>query len=374
MSDNTPSSNNVRPNDPKGAMNPPQAPPAGFYPYPVPTPSGKEKKGGGVITKILGTVFLSLFICSVLANVYLSQIVAMVLSGPYEVTFREGEAEERIVIVPVIGTITPETESFVDAAFQAIEANKESMPKAIILRVDSPGGYVGPSDRILERVNRFKREHQGIKVVASYGSVAASGGYYLSCSADHIMAEPTCTNGSIGVIAMIPTVEEMMKKLGVAPVTVVADGSPKKDVANNPFRNFNEADIAKLKARINHAHERFVEVVFEGRKAVHEDLTLEQVSAFANGDTYTTEQAIDIKLIDSKGYLDDAINQTIKLAGISTKPRVTIIRSPAKFGLGSLLGKASANDSLLSLDGTKIREALTDFTAARLEYRYNGAY
>ena len=149
------------------------------------------------------------------------------------------------------GVISEETQSFVREALQSIEMNKEDMPRAIILRVDSPGGYVGPSDRILHDIENFKKKHPSIPIVASFGSVAASGGYYVSAACDYLMAEPTCTTGSIGVILHAFTFGKLMDNLGVEPKVVVADGSPKKDVANNPFRALNEADEAKLKALLN---------------------------------------------------------------------------------------------------------------------------
>src|SRR5690606_2688533 len=112
---------------------------------------------------------------------------------------------------------------------------RENKPKALILRIDSGGGTVGASDRIWNELARFRQETE-IPIVASFGSIAASGGYYIAAGADHIIAEPTCITGSIGVMANVMTFDRLLDKVGVTPEVLVAQGSPEKDVANNVFR------------------------------------------------------------------------------------------------------------------------------------------
>lgn len=331
--------------------------------YVLVAPAAPPAKSKGVLARFLGGALLSLFLLSVLANFYLVGFISLLTTGPHESQYLPGDTKDRIVIIPIEGVISEETQTFVRQAFRTLEMNKDSMPRAIILRVDSPGGYVGPSDRILHDVENFKKKHPSIPIVASFGSVAASGGYYVSAACDHIMAEPTCTTGSIGVILHAFTFGKLLDNIGVEPKVVVADGSPKKDVANNPFRPLNEADEAKLKALLNNAHEQFVAVVTRGRAKT---LTPDEVKALANGDTYSTKEAIANKLIDGQGYLDDVIEETKKIAKITGNPVVTWMKAPRQFSLmNSIAGQAS---SPLPQSGEELRNWLRDASHPRLEY------
>ena len=357
------------PVDPASASAAPP-PPQGAYPVYVSAPPQKKS---GMLTRILMGVFVSLFIFSLLSNFYLTQIVSALMSGPHEETYQAGDdAEQRIVIVPVTGAITDETAVFVRRAFNVIRQNKESLPKAIVMRVDSPGGYVGSSDRIYYEVTRFKKEFPKIPVIVSMGSVAASGGYYVSAPADHIIAEPTCITGSIGVILQAATVEELLKKVGVEPVVIVADSSPKKDIANNIFRSWNEEDYARMKTVLNAAHERFMKVVSEGRSAAlkQRDVNLsdEEVKAVSTGEIYTAAQAVANKLIDAEGYLDDAIAEAAKRSGMKGKPRVTIIQPPRGFNILNLVMKSE--QQALPQNGKELATWLREATEPTLEYRW----
>ena len=143
---------------------------------------------------------------------------------------RDG-GRESLAIIPVRGTIDDQQSNFVRACVDHVLRDRSV--KGVVLRVDSPGGGVTASDQIWHQMGRL--QEAGLPVVASFGSVAASGGYYVSCGADHIIAEETSVTGSIGVIAQVFTMEQLMEKVGVQPVTLVASGSPEKDVANDIF-------------------------------------------------------------------------------------------------------------------------------------------
>lgn len=341
--------------DSTGAPLPPQ--------YIMVAPAAPPAKSRGVVSKMLGGLLLSLFVLSVLANVYLAGIVALLTAGPHEKVYQAGDPKQRIVILPIEGMITGATQEFVENSLKSISLDKENLPRAIILRVDSPGGYVGPSDRILNHIERFQKQHPSIPIVASFGSVAASGGYYVSVSCNHIMAEPTCTTGSIGVIIAAFTYGKLMENIGVQPRVFVADGSPNKDVANNPFRPLDEKDETKIKSMLNTAHAQFVSVVSRGRAKV---LSADEVKTLANGDTYTTAQAISNKLIDGEGYLEDVIEETKKLAKISGNPHVTWMNSPRGF---SLLGSLSTQtQNPLPSSGEEVRTWLRDASHPRMEY------
>jgi len=331
--------------------------------YVLVAPAAPPPKGKGILGRLLGGALLSLFVLSLLANFYLVGIVSLLTMGTHESPYVSGDTKDRIVIVPIEGVITQQTQDFVRQAFQSLEMGKDDMPRAIILRVDSPGGYVGPSDRILHEIETFKKNHPSIPIVASFGSVAASGGYYVSAACDHIMAEPTCTTGSIGVILHAFTFGKLMENIGVEPKVIVADGSPKKDVANNPFRPLDAADEAKLKALLNNAHEQFVAVVTRGRAKA---LSADEVKKLANGDTFNTKEAVQNKLIDGEGYLDDVIEETKKIAKLSGKPSITWMKAPRQFSLiGSLTGESQ---NPLPKSGEELRNWLRDASHPRLEF------
>lgn len=356
MPSSTPDPSGLRPlTDSSGAPLPVQ--------YVMVAPAAPPAKSRGVLSKMFGGLLLSLFVMSVLANVYLAGFISVLTAGPHEKVYQQGDPKQRIVILPIEGMITGETEDFVGHSLKSLAEDKANLPRAIILRVDSPGGYVGPSDRILEHIERFKKKYPSIPIVASFGSVAASGGYYVSASCDHIMAEPTCTTGSIGVIIAAFTYGKLLENIGVEPKVFVADGSPNKDVANNPFRTFDAKDEAKIKSLLNTAHAQFVSVVSRGRAKV---LSPDEVKTLANGDTYTTKEAISNKLIDGQGYLEDVIEETKKLAKISGQPQVTWMSSPRGF---SLLGSLSSKgQSELPTSGEELRSWLRDASHPRMEY------
>jgi protease-4 len=350
------------PIDPSAAQ---AAPPPPYPPYMMYAPPPAPPPKRSFVGRMFSGALLSLFILSILANLYFAAILGALMSGPRESVLIAGDARQRILVIPIEGIIDETKYDFVFSVLQSIHEDKKNRPKAIILRVDSPGGYVGPSDRILHEINRFKKKHAGIPIIASFGSVAASGGYYVAAGCDAIYAEPTCITGSIGVIGQTFTVEELMKKLGVTPHVIVADGSPKKDVANNMFRTMNEADQAKLKEILNNAHEQFVSVVAEGRKAV---LRPEEVRPLANGDTYNTKQAIANKLIDGEGYLDAVIEEAKQRANISGDPQVTVAVPPRSFGLlSAFLGKAESQ-AAIEFDGEKARTFLHELSSPRIEF------
>ncbi len=275
-------------------------------------------------------------------------------------TYREGNSKV-VAIIPIEGAIDGRKADFVHAAVDNIL--KDSSVRAVVLRVDSPGGAVSPSDEIWNEVNRLK-DHN-LPVVASYGGVAASGGYYVSCGANYIMAEETCITGSIGVIAQILTFEDLLNKVGVKPVTLVASGSPDKDVANNLFRTWNEADKAKIKIMLDAAYTAFNKRVKDGRSKVIGDPN--KVDALATGAIFTAQQAKDNGLVDGIGYLDAAIAQAESLGGIGTASStvITIHQTPSLFR--GLLAQDQAS-SMSTINADSIRGIVNELGSPRVMY------
>jgi len=196
---------------------------------------------------------------------------------------------------------------------QLRRAAKNDSVKAIVLRVDSPGGGITPSDEIRNQIVKIRKETNK-PVIASMGSTAASGGYYISAPANHIMANETTITGSIGVITIIPNLQGLLEKVGVS--AEVLTSGPNKDLGSG-LAPLSEDDRQILQAVINDAYDRFVQVVAEGR-----GIDPESVRKFADGRIFTAKQAKELKLIDGYGDLPEAIELAADLGGINGEPRV----------------------------------------------------
>ncbi len=188
----------------------------------------------------------------------------------------------------------------------------DSSVKAIVLRVDSPGGGVVPSQEIYNAVKHARQE--GKKVVVSMGSVAASGGYYVAAAADLIVANPGTMTGSIGVKMEFANIEKLLEKIGVK--GMVVKSGEYKDVGS-PFREMTEKERLLLQGVIDDVQTQFVMAVVEGRK-----LSEAEVRAIADGRIFTGQQALRLKLVDQLGDLEYSIRAAASLAGIKGKPSV----------------------------------------------------
>jgi len=193
--------------------------------------------------------------------------------------------------------------------------------KAIIIRINSPGGGVAASQEIYEEVKRTR--DSGKLVVVSMGSIAASGGYYIACGSNVIVANPGTLTGSIGVIMRFLTIKDLADKLGIKETTVKS--GELKD-SGDPFREVNEKDMAYFQDVIDNSFLQFIEMVARERK-----MDIDTLKQYANGRVFTGLQAKNIGLIDSLGTFEDAIRITSKMAGIEGEPR--IIRERKKFSI-----------------------------------------
>lgn len=238
---------------------------------------------------------------------------------------------------------------------QLERAGKNPAVRAIVLRVDSPGGAVTPSDEIRNAILKVKNDHKK-PVVVSMGGLAASGGYYIAAPADHIVANPTTLTGSIGVIMVIPEVQDLLDKVGVK--TYVFSSGPHKDDSSG-LRPLSESDEQIFQSLIEDSYNRFVTVVAEGRK-----LPPERVRELADGRIYSGTQAKDAGLVDSFGDLPEAVKEAGRLAGIEGEPSVIEYEEPGS--LGAILSSAIHPTKVdLTLDGI-----LGIDRSAVLHYRY----
>jgi protease-4 len=184
--------------------------------------------------------------------------------------------------------------------------------KAIVLRIDSPGGGVASSQELYDEVRRVRSV--GKLVVASMGSVAASGGYYVACVADRIFANAGTVTGSIGVIVQLANASELLDKVGIES-TVITSG-PFKD-SGNPTRTMRPEEKQVFQALVDDVYQQFIEAVAQGR-----NLPLEAVRQAADGRIFTGRQAKDLRLVDELGSLHDAVRYAASTMGIVGKPKL----------------------------------------------------
>ncbi|GFO56144.1 multidrug transporter [Geomonas sp. Red276] len=218
-----------------------------------------------------------------------------------------------------------------DTVRQLHELRKNERVKAVVVRVDSPGGVVGPSQEISAEIKGLARVK---KVVVSMGSVAASGGYYISAPATLIYANPGTITGSIGVLMKFSNLEGLMGKVGMKAFTIKTGKF--KDVGS-PARPMTAEERQMLQNVIDSTHAQFVKAVAEGRK-----LPVESVRAIADGRIFSGEQALAVKLVDRLGTLQDAIEEAGRLAGIKGEPHL-IKPSKKKSRMVDLLVESAAD-------------------------------
>ncbi len=223
--------------------------------------------------------------------------------------------KEGVAVVRVEGPIHDSQQTI--AELQAF-AN-DPLVKAIVVRIDSPGGGVAPSQEIYNAVKRVRKE-QNKTVVASMGTVAASGGYYIAVATDRILANPGTLTGSIGVIMQTANFQDLLDKVGVK--SVVIKTGKFKDLGS-PFRPMTEEDQEILESVMNDTLSQFVEAVADGRS-----LDPSEVELLADGRVFTGRQAKSVLLVDEIGDLHDAIHLAGELSGIKGTPRVLETTKP----------------------------------------------
>jgi protease-4 len=225
---------------------------------------------------------------------------------------------ERVGVVEIKGVLTDSRKIIK----QLDRYRDDRTVKAIVLRINSPGGAVGPSQEILREVEKVRKKK---KIVASLGTVAASGGYYIACGANLIMANRGTATGSIGVIMQFANVEGLTKKLGLDLFNLK---SGRYKDAGSPFRPMTPADKAYLQGLLDNIYQQFLSDVARNRK-----IPLAKLRTLAEGKVYTGEQAKQLGLVDAFGNLPDAIEKAGRLGGIKGKVKAVF---PEKEGLSLL--------------------------------------
>lgn len=250
--------------------------------------------------------------------------------GPLRETQVSGSGSAKILLLEVSGMISSqEKEGFIPAPSmlarikeQLTRAAQDDNIKAVVLRINTPGGTVTASDIIYHELKTFKTSRK-IPIVASIMDLGTSGGYYIAAAADTVMAHPSSVTGSIGVIMLTLNARGLLEKVGVE-ATAVTSG-PRKDMGS-PFRVMTTEERAIFQGLIDSFYQRFLTVVQEGRP----HLQMEQIKKLADGRIYTGDQAKASGLVDEIGYLEDAIELAKKKASL-TEARVVSYHRPGEY-------------------------------------------
>lgn len=227
-------------------------------------------------------------------------------------------SQDRVALIRIEGVILD-----AQATISELKHYSENpLVKAIVLRIDSPGGGVVPSQEIHDAVKRVKNKSNKA-VIASMGTVAASGGYYIAAATDRIIANPGTLTGSIGVIMEMANFEGLMKKVGVEGVVIKSGRF--KDVGS-PLRKMSDEERKLLQSVMDDVHHQFIQAVADGRS-----LEVSDVEPLADGRIYTGRQAKEARLVDELGDLDDAIHIAADIAGMEGEPKVVEPRKRFSF-------------------------------------------
>lgn len=347
---------------PQPAGTPPsQAAPSGIPYYYPPPPPPPPRRG------FWGRLFLTLFVMiiggSFLLNLILLGSVANLVGdgGPrvQEKYFSHDQnAPDKVVILPIEGVILESGDGFIKRAIDA--AMEDKHVKAIVLRVDSPGGTVSGSDYIYHHLRELV-EAKKIPIVVSMGSIAASGGYYVSMAVGHepgtIFAERACFTGSIGVIIPHYNFSGFMQEHGLVDDSIASH--PLKEMLS-PTKPMTAEEKKIIQDLVNSSFDQFKGIVRSGRSAYEKDP--KKLDALATGQIYSADQALKLGLIDKLGYLEDAVDRAIELAQLDPK-KVKVVRYKQEVGLSSLLlGEQSSRSQSLDL------KALLEITTPKAYY------
>ncbi len=249
---------------------------------------------------------------------------------------------EKVAVIPVSGLIS-DSEAVIDSLKKF---GKDNSVKAIVLRINSPGGGVAPSQEIFEEVRKLDARKP---VLTSMGAMAASGGFYIAVATRKVYANPGTMTGSIGVIMPFMNVKNLVEKIGLKGMTVKSGQF--KDIGS-PLRDMTPQEQALLQGVVDNVHLQFVNAVADGRR-----LPRDEVMKIADGRIFTGEQAMALGLVDALGNLEDAVADAAKQGNISGEPKVVM---PPK-------GKISLLELLREEARTLIDGKLTE-NAIRLNY------
>ncbi len=309
--------------------------------------------------------------CCLIITVGLVLIIILLLFGIPFTSRLPSSGLPSVAVLPISGAITDVTE-LVEVLHTYAE---DSHIKALVLQINSPGGVVGAVQELYSEILKVKKERD-IPVIASFGSVAASGGYYIACAADEILSNPGTLTGSIGVIMTVPNWEELIRKIGME-FQVVKSGEF-KDIAS-PARPMTDEERELLSSVIDDVYNQFYETVYTARAdavrksiekekmntmddspttvTVKEQEIKERLKTLADGRIFSGRQAMNYGLVDQKGTLYDAITRAAERAGMRKKPH--IVKPKKKWQIRDILfGNVSSIGHLPLSDTPKLEYRL----------------
>lgn len=330
----------------------------GFPPYRQATP----RRRGGAMAKFIILVLLGALALSMLINIALiGETAVSSADTPREEYFSQDkfrEGKDKIAIISVEGTILA-MEGFVKD--QIDQARRDDKVKAVVLRVDSPGGSVAASDYLYHHLSKLRTESKK-PIVVSMGSIAASGGYYISMAAGPvektIFAEPSCFTGSIGVMIPHYNLAGLFDKFGIEEDAIV---SHRLKNMGSLGREMTEEEKAIFQELVDEGFGRFKQIIRDNRTEFGKNP--EALDQLATGQVYTAQQAKDGGLIDEIDFIEAAIDRAIELAGVD-RERVQVIRYLPTPSLASLLLGAQAQAQPRGLD----LQQLFDMSAPKAYY------
>ncbi len=347
-----------------------QVPPPVAPPVPPPwiaTPPpwwGQPPKRRSILRRFFRGAFVLIFIFSIVLNLYLLMFIGLQLQSDFQlVTLQEGKSDQVIAVYSLRGIID---DNMADHFARFVrEVRSDDNIRGIVLRVDSPGGRISPSDRIAHQLRGLKE--LGKKVVVSMGGLGTSGGYYISAPAHEIIAEPATITGSIGVIGCWPVVKGTLEKLGVEMIVKKSTHARGWKDEGTFLRKPDAREHAHLQHILDSFQDRFEQVVREGRgkrlklrtvsyrMSVEEEGTEKQIQIQEtepfNGKIYLGNEALELGLVDAIGYQPKAIQRAKELTGV-TKPKVVGFRLRRKFfqELMQLKGSGALKLDIRTLD------------------------
>jgi len=303
----------------------------------------RSRKGAFLFGALSGCLF-------VLLGVFLLGIlVAAGRSGGGDLSL----SMNRIAVLPIEGEIVESRET-IETLHKYAE--NDSI-KAIVIRINSPGGAIAPSQEIYSEIRKIRKRIDK-PIIASMDSVAASGGYYIAAACDQIVANPGTITGSIGVIMQWLEYEELVKWAKMRPETITS-GELKS--AGSPFKRLSDAERQYLQRIVLQLHSQFVKAVVEGRQG---RMNASEVGVVSDGRVFTGEEALALKLVDRLGNLDDAVTMAAGLAGVKGEPDILYPRRRNRT-LFDLLADNGESKSLL--------EQVIKGRAARFLYMWEAA-
>lgn len=264
-----------------------------------------------------------------LITIFILLVVLLTILFYFEDSEKGLVVSDGIGVVEITGVIKDGKEEL----RQLYEFGKNNKIKAIIIRIDTPGGAVGPSQEIYNEILKIKKKKP---VIASIGTIGASGGYYIASGASKIVANPGSITGSIGVIMQFMSFESLLGKIGIKG-NVIKSGEYKD--AGSPFRDMTKEEKALMQGLLDDVHNQFIDAVSRGR-----NLNRQEVEKIADGRIITGKQAKDLKLVDELGNFNDAVEIARNLSGIKGDPKLIYGRKKKNM-LFDLLGEFSEQDA-----------------------------